>query len=285
MEANVTEAQYYTSLSTLRSKMCILYKRYANECHISPYNTVILATLRANMNIQFITDIYGVLAYLTSYMCKPEHTMSELMKKMCKENTGGSIKQKLKSIGNVFLTNREVPLHESIHRNLSMPLTRSNVTVKFVPTGPQENRSRTVYSNPVLDRIMQEDPNTEDIFTTGLLERYANRPDSLENNCFAHFASNYKVKSDKNPNPVDDDSLEGQFRPTPGYEEVPESEELIILKNEYGQMRKRSIPCVIRWHSIPKDKNPELYHLRLLQLYLHWRCEYELITQRWHIHF
>ena len=55
-----------------------------NETRISPYNTAILATLRANMNIQYVTSVYAVLAYLTSYLCKAEHSMSELMKKAAK---------------------------------------------------------------------------------------------------------------------------------------------------------------------------------------------------------
>jgi len=193
-EANVKEAEYYTSLSTLRSKMCILYKRYANECHIQHSHS-------CHFTCKYEYPIYHRYIWCVG-ISHVIHVQTgayneRIDEKNVQRKKGGSIKQKLKSIGNVFLTNREVPLHESIHRNLSMPLTRSNVTVKFVPTGPQENRSRTVHSNPVLDRIMQDDPNSEDIFTTGLLERYANRPDSLENNCFAYFASNYNVKSDQ----------------------------------------------------------------------------------------
>lgn len=37
------------------------------------------------MNIQFIANMYAVMAYITSYMCKPEHGMSELRKKVSKD--------------------------------------------------------------------------------------------------------------------------------------------------------------------------------------------------------
>ena len=274
--ANVSERDYYHALYTLRSKKTILYKRNINECNISPYNTVILNTLKANMNIQYVTDIYGVLAYLTSYMCKPEHTMSELMKGMCKENIGGSIKEKLNAIGKAFLTKREVSTHEAIMRVLSMPLRRSNIDVVHVSTGTKENRTRVLKSKKALDSIMKMDPNSEDIFAIGMLERYANRPESLRNCCFAYFASNYIVKYATNPKIDDEDSLDKQFNNIPGYEEVDESNELITLENGFGEMRKRSRPCIIRWHSVPKSKDIELYHLRLLQLYLPWRNEDEL---------
>ena len=51
-------------------KMCgkkvpILYKRKSFEVNIGPYNNGILKLLKSNMNLQFITDVYAMLAYLT----------------------------------------------------------------------------------------------------------------------------------------------------------------------------------------------------------------------------
>ena len=43
-----------------------------------------------------------MLAYLTSYLCKPEHAMSELMKNASKEAYGKDIKGKMLSISNTF---------------------------------------------------------------------------------------------------------------------------------------------------------------------------------------
>ena len=58
------------------------------------------------MNIQFVTGVYAMLTYLTSYLCKPEHTMSELMKKASKGAYGKDIRGEMHSIGNIFLTKR-----------------------------------------------------------------------------------------------------------------------------------------------------------------------------------
>ena len=37
------------------------------------------------MKLQFVTGIHAMLTYLTSYLCKPKHTMSERMQKASKE--------------------------------------------------------------------------------------------------------------------------------------------------------------------------------------------------------
>ena len=40
------------------------------------------------MNLQFVTCIYAMVTYLTSYLCQSEHAVSELMKKALKEAYG-----------------------------------------------------------------------------------------------------------------------------------------------------------------------------------------------------
>ena len=98
------------------------------------YNTVILKLLNSNMNLQFVTGLSVILTYLTSYVCKPEHAMSELMKKASKgekaskEAYGKDIKGKMLSIGNTFLTKREVSI-QAIKRVLSLPMRHSNIDV------------------------------------------------------------------------------------------------------------------------------------------------------------
>ena len=88
-------------------KFSILYKRKPCEVNIGPYNTVILKLLNANKNLQFVTGVYAILTYLTSYLCKPEHAMSEPIKKALKEAYRKDIKGKVLSIGNTLLTKRE----------------------------------------------------------------------------------------------------------------------------------------------------------------------------------
>ena len=85
----------------MSKKITIVYKRKPNEKNVSPYNTVLLSLMKSNMNIQFVTGVYGLLAYLTSYLCKPEHKASELMKKAGKEASGLGLKEKLREEINI----------------------------------------------------------------------------------------------------------------------------------------------------------------------------------------
>ena len=64
-------------------KVSVTYKRKPYEVNIGTYNTVISKLWKANMNIQFVTSVYAMLI-----LGKPEHTMSELMKKASKEAYG-----------------------------------------------------------------------------------------------------------------------------------------------------------------------------------------------------
>ena len=120
-EAGLDIEQYYSALAFFERKATILYRRTPNEINISPYNTIILSLLKANMNIQFCTSIYAVIAYLTSYLCKPERSMSELMRKTAKECESENVRKVMSKVGGVLINKRETSLHEAImSRVLSM---------------------------------------------------------------------------------------------------------------------------------------------------------------------
>ena len=57
-----------------------------------------------------------MLAYPTSYLFKPGHAVIELMKKASEEAYGKDNKAKMYSIGDTFLTKREVSTHKAIKR-------------------------------------------------------------------------------------------------------------------------------------------------------------------------
>ena len=50
----------------------------------------------------------------------------------------------------------------------------------------------------------------------------------------------------------------------------------IVLKNNLGQMRKRTFPCIMRYHKGSRLKDPEHYYFTLLQLYMPWRDESDI---------
>jgi hypothetical protein len=229
-EANVTATQYMTALKTMNSKMCALYKRKPNETMISPYNPILLKLWQANMNIQYVCGVYGLVIYLSEYVCKSEHYMSELMKKASKEAGNATISEQLKPVGKVFLKYREVSLHEAIKRVLSLPLRKSNVDVQFIPTGLRKDISRMLKSKEQLDRLDDDDT---DIYAYNIIDKYVKRGDDLQGMCLAEFASSYTYDYNKN---VDIECAENYVGGVSGHEEEEHNDE----NEEETKKRKKS---------------------------------------------
>ena len=253
---SISHSDYESAVAYIQKRTTIMHHRTPSEVNISPYNTVILMTVKSNMNIQFVTGIYALLTYLISYLCKPEHTMSELMKKAAKEAGTAEVQQKMHKVGQVFITKREVSEHEAIKRVLSLPLRRSNIALVFIPTGPRKDMMRLLKPAALLKQMPGDET---DIYMTSVIDRYEARPDSLEQMCLAGFATNFVTK----------------YADTEVYLEshTTQQSEIIQLKNGKGRMRRRCTPCVICYHKVPKLKNSELFFFNLLQLYLPWRQE------------
>ncbi|KAJ8310542.1 hypothetical protein KUTeg_012407 [Tegillarca granosa] len=70
-------------------------------------------------------------------MYKLKRSMSERMKKASKEASEKSFREQLKDIGT-----RGVSEHEAVARIISVPMRKSNLQVKFIPTDYKENRTR-----------------------------------------------------------------------------------------------------------------------------------------------
>ena len=60
-ESGITKGQYDDALEVMDNRVSIVYKRKLNEGYISPYNTVLLSLVKSNMNLQFVTGIYGMI--------------------------------------------------------------------------------------------------------------------------------------------------------------------------------------------------------------------------------
>ena len=138
--------------------------------------------------------------------------------------------------------------HEAIARTISLPLRHSNIDVQYIPSGLQKNITHMLKPNLIKDPVY--DPESTAIFLPNILDKYANRPDSLEEMCLADFASEYRTASNCNPKCEGNESIESYTEPISNYFYTPESNIKIDLKNHIGKMKKRSRPCVIRWHSV-----------------------------------
>ena len=67
-ESGITKDQYDNALEVMDNRISIIHKRKLTEGYISPYNTVLLSLVKSNMNLQFVTGIYGMVLYLIKYL-------------------------------------------------------------------------------------------------------------------------------------------------------------------------------------------------------------------------
>ncbi|XP_070548888.1 uncharacterized protein [Ptychodera flava] len=272
-EANVSETDYHSALTLSLKRTSVVLKRKPSETSINPYNPYILKALRANMDIQYITDVWACIAYITSYMCKPEREMSELMRNAVKE--ANTTTDKLKCIGNTFLRCREVSQHEAIARLVGLPLRQTNTTVQYVPTGYEAERTRMLKSVSELDEM---DDDNESVYVPSILDKYAARPYQMDDLSLAEFASMYSTsygqKSDF------DDSVDNTFDHHDDAQSAqntkPKLSTKLQLLQGLGWIYRRQKENVIRYYYVSKQKDSEKYYHRLLILYLPWREESQL---------
>ena len=277
-EANVSATKYMAALRIMNSKQCVLYKRKPNETMISPYNPILLKLWQANMNLQFVCGVYGLVVYLSEYVCKSEHYMSELMKTASKEAGNQTIADQLKPVGKVFVDHREVSVHEAIKRTLSLPLRKSNIATVWVPTGHSKDITRVLKPKEVLETMHDDDP---DIYAKNIMDKYKHRGNDLEGICYAEFASTYTYVNDKRN--IDNECVDNYVSNVIGHEESEENTDekkkksvIIQLRDNMGKLRKRERPCIPRWRNISELKEPEEYFMQKIQLYLPWRNENHL---------
>lgn len=137
-----------------------------------------------------------------------------------------------------------------------MHLKECSRKVVFIPTG--DNVVKMSLPVSVLkQKASSEDLTTDDVWMTGVVERYRNRPNDnvFSDMCLAKFASEYHIltKNERCKNPIK-------------------------LNNGFGFVTKRTQtePAVIRSVRFSETKDPEKFHHTNIQLYLPYRLDGDL---------
>ena len=201
--------EYLKVLSSSITRTTVFLRRTCKELMINAYNRDIMDRHRANCDIQFITDPYGAVAYLTAYMLKGNATMSQLIRRAIERMNDGDrpTRQRFLSVANKFTNCSEIGAQECAYTLLSMPLSRMSRESVFVNTYPRQDRNHLLKE----DRFLQlMSPDSEDVFRLSLLDHYVKRPKSerFKKMCLAEFASmfeyfsNFRRNKEKNPNKV-----------------------------------------------------------------------------------
>ena len=269
VKLGVTENNNRLAIRSTLNSPTIFLKREPNELRINNYNPACLKAWRANMDIQFVLDVYACAMYIVSYISKAQKGMSELLRQASAEARKGNsnIKQQVRDIGNIFLNSVEISAQEAVYIVLQLPMKKSSRQVIFINTAPPNERVQLL--KPINDILEMED-DCEEVYTGGLLQRYAKRPFTLEHLTLADWAAwygssgkPYIKKSFQN----DTDNL-----PFETASENNDDDFCNELSNE-KKNKKRSIARVIRSVWFNKEKDPEKHYRELIMLFTPWRNE------------
>ncbi|XP_071122628.1 uncharacterized protein [Mytilus edulis] len=249
--ANTTYSKYKQCLQTVTTKNVIHHKRNLSDLWVNNYNQYLLSAWNANIDIQFVTDVYSCVAYILSYISKSEGEMSELLLNAKKEAVKGNqdSASTMKQIGQVYMNNREVSAQEAVYRVCSFKLKDCSRNVIFIPTG----------SNPLkrslpINIIRSRKDDDENIWMITIFEKYYERPCSsqFDNLCLADFCSLYNIY------PIS---------------QRPKSSKTNLvyeMQNNLGFVKQKckGKENINRYPRFNRKKAPEDFFLSLLQLYL-----------------
>ena len=172
---NITEENYLLAIRSSLNTPTIFLKQNYNEVHINNYNPSCLSAWRANMDIQYVLDVYACAVYIANYISKGRKGMSELWREACHEARQGNntIKQQVRDIGSKFLNNVEISAQEAVYIVLQLPMRKSSRQIIFINTSPPNERVELLKP---MDHVINMEDDSEEIYTSGLLNRYRKRP-------------------------------------------------------------------------------------------------------------
>ena len=136
-----------------------------------------------------------MITYITDYIEKPDTALQEVINKALEEDKSNDIKEKMKTVANVFLTTRQMGEAEAIYRlNPSLLLKNSNIACQWVSLGQKKDRSSR-WTKATEEQLLAgvkavELEGHEGLFVEqqDMWSKYLRRPNSLAEICFAQFS-------------------------------------------------------------------------------------------------
>ena len=279
----------------------IHHRRNTDEIFVNQYNEEWLYNWNANLDFQLCLDYFAVLTYISDYWMKDDTGTTKFIKEALAKAEGDKLKDKLRTVANTFLKNRQMGPCEALYRGLPfLHLKESNSDCVFLPTGFKESRSK------FLKKLTEDEENSHSKGITvegkeglyvekpSLLDKYCRRDvsknQSLKNISYSQFCQRYSAckkttKDFKFTGDIyadEDDIKQKNYVITA---EDPVAEESYVLpkyimiqnpeENEPGFMRLRT-PMVVRFTKFNRLKKPHEYKLSQLQLFHPFITEEEL---------
>ena len=121
------ELSYKNYILAIRSNTIFL-KRTLKELRINNYNPAILNARPANIEVQYVVDVYPCAAYIASHITKSQRGMGDLLWKAFREVASGntSVRDQVKQVGNKFLNAIEISAQEALSITLQIRMRKSS---------------------------------------------------------------------------------------------------------------------------------------------------------------
>ena len=216
---------------------------------------------QANMDLQYVLNVYACIMYVASYIMKTDRAMGVLLKHVASEARTKELKTQIRKVGSAFLTHREVSAQEAVYRLLSLPMKQLSRSVVFVDTNPKSERIAVLKDKTSLE-LDDEDTN---VFQKSLIDRYQHRPRQIQSMCPAEFAATYVTNYQHSEDSEQCDALPASESDTTSTQ--------IELTDGFGKMNKRKQEAVIRFRRYNKDAEPSNWYRAKLMLYYPWYNE------------
>lgn len=251
-------------------------KRSLAESRINNYNDKILTLWSANMDIQPVGSMFGVVYYVAKYISKEESTtfrpdIQEALQALKEADSINFLQSLLKATNNL-MAKRERSGQEVACLCCGLPLKGSNHTCVFVNTHDSGNRVRVLKKDCLKD---EHEPLQDRDFASDIHDKYHRRPVELEELCLAEFAQWWKFDFSNN-NIKRAEELEDDSSISEEEGDLPIA--TLRLQNSRTALIRRRKPAVVKSPYISHIEDPEAYYYSLLLLYFPFRNEAEILN-------
>lgn len=270
---NCTIEEYLLAICSQLSTTKVFLKREPKDCRINQYSPKILSLMRSNMDIQFVLDPYACVSYIVDYINKSSRGLSRLLRQCIQDFKKGnfSLRQRLKALANTFYNGTEVSAQEASWCRLRLPMSSTSVAVEFINTLPKNERQRMLKSD---EELQQLDAESEDIVKHGVIERYADRADDLNDICLAEFVSDYThVGKGFRSDDMDLNQEDHIVEEDNGDKPEAGNNNKYKMKTGKGYVYKRRQRRIIRYCHFDVHKDPCNFFRELVMLFKPWRNE------------
>ena len=217
-QTDLAKQRYINALrADIKGKAFVYLRRDTQDILTNNFNPILMMIIRANHDLQYVTEPFSCANYMTNYITKNESGYSVFLKNIEEEYKNLGDFEITKKFGTEIDQKREVSIQESAYRALGLPMSKFSRKVKYINTSHPEKRDGLMRGN------WAELDNNEPLFHFSVHEYYEQRPfngpDGIdwENMCLADVESNFerrnKATSTSFPLLEDHGHLQRRMRP------------------------------------------------------------------------